>query len=958
MITHDTVPGGIPLVHDGATADIYVDGDDAEVVRVASGDFAEDVERVTGERPGLTGSLDELSGTAVIVGTLGSSKGVDTCVERCRLGADAERLSKDRESFFVRTVENPLPTVDSAVLVAGSDRRGTAFGVYELSRRIGVSPWYWWADVPTERRETLVVEPGTYRYGPPSVAYRGFFLNDEDFGLRPWASETFAPEDAADRPGIGPKTYARLFELLLRLKANTVWPAMHPGTKAFYRYPEHAELADKYAIAVGTSHCEPMHRNNVEEWEESFGEWNYATNRDRIRAYWRERVESVAAFENVFTLGMRGIHDSGMPGGETAAETRELLQRVLDDQRHLLNAAHDRPVETVPQVFCPYKEVLDLYRSGLSVPDDVCLLWPDDSHGYLRELPTEADRARSGGSGVYYHLSYWGRPHDYLWLSSVPLGVVSTEMRRAYEAGARECWVVNVGDLKPAETETEFFLDLAWDVDLGGRESPSEWLVDWAAREFGDAHADEVADLLGEYDRLCLARKPEHMGWSTVYPDTPTGDPEFSFTGEGDEARRRLDAFDELVERAEAVFESLSSSRRASFYQLVLYQLRCAAAMSETFLHAARSRLHAEQGRASANRYADAALDAHERIRAETRYYNEALRDGKWNRIQSGSPRDLPVFDPPDVARLEPGKSAELGVAIEGRREPLDAGDGGEVAPSLPAFRAGVDRERFVDVFNRGATPFEWTATANAAWIEVSERAGTVEDERRLRVGVDWDRATGPQASGTVTVSGAGAEYSVRVEAVAATAGSPREGDADFLEVDGAVGIEAERYSRKADGVPGRWVPGDAPGRLAGRTVRVAPARFEIHDPEADDAPRLEYDLELTTTGVTTVEVHCLPTQALSGDRDLRYAVALGDGPRRTVSVDPDGGEHDPEWQENVLRGAALGTTTHAVESAGGHTLRMWALDPGLVVDRIAVYADGERETYLGPRETAVPGSE
>ncbi|MDS0300649.1 glycosyl hydrolase 115 family protein [Halogeometricum sp. S1BR25-6] len=951
MITHDSVSGGVPLVRDGSAADVYVDEDDADVVRIAAEDFAEDVARVTDERPALAGSLGELTGTAVVAGTLGSSEGVDVCVERCGLDGDAERLSGGRESFLVRTVADPLSGVDSAVLVVGSDRRGTAFGIYELSKRIGVSPWYWWADVPPDRRETLVVEPGAYRYGPPSVAYRGVFLNDEDFGLRPWASETFAPEDAADRPGVGPRTYEKLFELLLRLKANTVWPAMHPGTKAFYRYPEHAELADRYAVIVGTSHCEPMHRNNVDEWEDAVGEWNYATNRDRVLAYWRERVESVAGFENVFTLGMRGIHDSGMPGGETRAETRTLLQGVLDDQRRLLDAAHERPVEEVPQVFCPYKEVLDLYREGLDVPEDVCLLWPDDSHGYLRGLPTEADRERSGGSGIYYHLSYWGRPHDYLWLSSVPLGVVSTEMRRAYEAGARECWVVNVGDLKPTEKETEFFLDLAWDVDLGGRRSPSEWLVDWATREFGEVHADEIADLLSEYYRLCLARKPEHMGWSTVYPDTPTGDPAFSFVHGGDEARRRLDAFVGLVDRAETAFESLPRGRRPAFYQLVLYPLRCAAAMSEKFLHAARSRRYAEQGRASANRYADAALDAHDRIRVETTRYNETLLGGKWDRMQSASPRDLRVFDPPDVARLNPAGPGELGVAVEGRREPLEPD--GEV-PSLPAFRAGVGRRRFVDVFNYGAAPFEWTATADAEWVEVSERSGTVEDERRLWVGVDWDELAEARASSTVTVAGAGAEYAVRVEAVASADETSRAEGADFLEVDGSVGIEAERYSRKVDGAPERWVPGDVPGRLAGGTMRVAPARFESHDPDADDAPRLEYDVELTTAGAATVKVQCLPAQAAGDGRNLRYAVALGDGPRRAVSVDPDGDEHDPEWQKNVLRGAAVTTTTHDVESAGVRTLRLWALDPGLVVDRIAVYADGERETYLGPQGTAV----
>ncbi|SFL33626.1 Glycosyl hydrolase family 115 [Halogranum rubrum] len=953
MISNTPVSDGVQLVSDGVTADVYVDESDADVVNIAAEDFRADVERVTDYRPELVTTLDDLSSIAVIVGTVRSAEGIHRCLDDCD-GVDVEALADERESFVIQTVEDPLPNVRSAVLILGSDRRGTAFGVYELSKQVGVSPWYWWADVAPDSQETVVVEPGTYRYGPPSVAYRGVFLNDEDWGLRPWASETFAPEEAAERPGLGPTTYAKIFELLLRLKANTVWPAMHPGTKAFYRYPENADIADQYAIVVGTSHCEPMHRNNVDEWEESFGEWNYATNRGRVLEYWRTRVESVSAYENVFTLGMRGIHDSGMPGGDTEPETRELLQAVLDDQRQLLATTHDRPVEAIPQVFCPYKEVLDLYRSGLDVPDDVCLMWPDDSHGYLRELPTETERARAGGSGVYYHLSYWGRPHDYLWLSSVPLGVVSTEMQKAYDAGARECWVVNVGDIKPTEKELEFFLDLAWDVDLGGHESPTAWLSDWAAREFGDAHAGEVADILSEYYRLSLARKPEHMGWSRVYPDTQPGDPEFSFTHAGDEAHRRLRAFADLAERAEAVYDALPAARQPSFYQLVLYQLRCSAAMSEKYLHAARSRFYADHGRVSANRYADAALDAHDRIRAETDHYNETLLDGKWDGMMCASPRDLPVFDPPEVDRVTPNEGSALGVAVEGRRHPLDGGaepDG--VHGKLPTFHADVERTHFVDLFNRGDTPFGWAAATSHDWIDLGDETGTVADERRLRISVDWEAMLETREKGTITVTGAGATYRIGVEASRSTHDSERDVAADFVEVDGVVAIEAEHASRTTTGSPGRWVSCDAPGRLSGATVCTEPTRFPSHDSRAT-APCLEYDVALDSYGTATVDVQCLPTQALNDHRDLRYAVAFDDGPRTVVSVDPEGDEHHPEWQANVLRGAAIGTSEHDVDAAEAHTLRLWALDPGLVVDRVVVYTDAERATYLGPRETAI----
>jgi len=932
MITETPAEGDVSLVGENV-ADVYVDPDDHAVVQRAAADLAADVERVTGTRPAVVHDLDG-SETAVVVGTVGASDGV----EAVRDGADADLddLAADRESAVVETLGDAAG-LDAAVVVAGSDRRGTAYGAYELSRALGVSPWYWWADVTPAERESAAVEDGTYRIGPPDVTYRGVFLNDEDWGIRPWSSETHAPEEAADRAGVTPKTYERLFELLLRLRANTVWPAMHPGTKAFYRYDGIEDLADEYAIVVGTSHCEPMHRNNVDEWEADAEDWNYGTNRERIREYWRERVERVADYENVFTVGMRGIHDSGMPGGDTEAETVALLQQVLDDQRALLDDAHERPVDAVPQVFCPYKEVLDLYRSGLDVPEDVCLMWPDDSHGYIRELPTPAERERAGGSGVYYHLSYWGRPHDYLWLSSVPLGVVRHEMLKAYDAGARTCWVVNVGDLKPTERETEYFLDIAWDAEAAREQSVDAWLASWAAREFEAEVADEVAAVLREFYRLCLARKPEHVGWSTVYPDTEPADPAFSVTADGDEAARRADAFADLVARVAEIRDRLPACDHDAFFELVGYPVRAAAAMNEQYLAAARSKRYAAQDRASAGTHAARAEAAGERIADLTRRYNEDVADGKWAGMQSAAPRDLPVFDGPTTGSVEPREGEAVGVAIEGRAEAVAPGEA--PPPALPTISAATDRPRFVDVFARGDAPVEWSASADADWVDLGATDGTTADEQRVWVGADWDAHPGGAATATVVIRGAGERRRVRVRA------DDRTPDNDAVAVDGTAAVEAEAYSRQTAGETARWVESDVPGRVSGASMALEPSVFDALDP--DTAPALEYDVALPT-GEVTVTVYCLPAQALTSERDLRYAVTLG-GERRVVSIDPEGGEHDPEWQGNVLRGAAVGTTTHAVD--GSETLRIAGLDPGLVVDRVVISADGD-ETYLGPRAT------
>ena len=290
--------------------------------------------------------------------------------------------------------------------------QGAAFGVFELSKRIGVSPWYWWADVQPEKRDNLFVRGGTIIDGPPSVKYRGIFLNDEDWGLKPWAAANMD----TDIKDIGPKTYAKIFELLLRLKANFIWPAMHPCTKAFYYYKDNPKVADQYAIVVGSSHCEPMLRNNVDEWTDNFqteygkkpGPWRYDTNEKEIHRYWDDRAVESAKYESVYTIGMRGIHDGSMPGPKDEGEKIKLLDKVIADQRRILAARLKKPVEEIPQIFCPYKEVLRLYQKGLDLPDDVTNVWADDNHGYIRQLSTPGEQHRSGKSGVYYHLSYWG----------------------------------------------------------------------------------------------------------------------------------------------------------------------------------------------------------------------------------------------------------------------------------------------------------------------------------------------------------------------------------------------------------------------------------------------------------------------------------------------------------------------------------------------------------------------
>jgi hypothetical protein len=623
-VTETPKPGDFELAVAGRAADIYVASEDFKVAGIAADCLAADVERVTGAKPKIKNDARELSGPAVLIGTIGKSPLIDGLVRSGRI--ETNQIAGQWESFVIVTVTNPVHGVGTALVIAGSDRRGTAYGVFTLSEAIGVSPWVWWADVPPQKRASLAIGAARITSLSPSVKYRGIFINDEDWGLQPWAAKTFEPETKDS----GPKTYAKVCELLLRLKANYLWPAMHPCTKAFNLYPQNKIVADDYAIVMGSSHCEQMLRNNVTEYDEQAnGPWDYDRNRANILGYWQQRLEENGKFENVYTIGMRGIHDGAMPGGGTTAEKVARLQHVIDDQRELVSKIIDPDPSTVPQIFCPYKEVLTLYQNGLKVPDDVALVWPDDNHGYIRQLSNPEERRRSGGSGVYYHISYWGAPEDYLWLCTTPPALVWEEMHKAYENGARKLWIVNVGDIKPGEIDLEFFLRMAWDIRPWNETAQPTYLADWAGRTFGKAHAEEIAAVLGEYYRLNFPAKPEHLHLS-------------QFTTNYGEIDNRLQRFAELVKKTDAIYERLPREQRDAFYELVVYPVRGSASANEMHFRNPAGRLR-----------------AYDRIQTETHYFNEQIAGGKWRNIMSSNPRNRPSLRKPEIgAAPEPAPPA------------------------------------------------------------------------------------------------------------------------------------------------------------------------------------------------------------------------------------------------------------------------------------------------------------
>ncbi|MFW0718453.1 glycosyl hydrolase 115 family protein [Pedobacter sp. N23S346] len=607
---------------------ITISANEAAVVNTALDIFSRDYNAV------FAGKVNISSNAQILIGTLGNGseaeKGIDL--------KSIQELKLHQEGYVIQ-VKN------DKVYILGSDKRGTAYGILELSRRIGVSPWEWWADVAIVQQNTIVLKNGFNLFEHPSVAHRGIFINDEDWGLTPWSYLTNEPSKIKGQ--IGPKTNARIFELLLRLRANTYWPAMHEVSVAFYQTPGNKEMADQYGIVMGASHCEPMMRNANTEWKiDGKGNYDFVNNRENVLNFWQDRVTQLKNSDNLYTLGIRGVHDGKMQGANTLQEQKDALVDVLKDQREMITNTLNSNPEKVPQVFVPYKEVLDVYNMGLKIPEDVTLLWCDDNYGYIRHFPNEAERQRKGGNGVYYHISYWGRPHDYLWLATNHPAQIYTQMKLAYDKGAKDIWVLNVGDIKPAEYLTELFLDMAWDINKikDSKEGLDQHLQNWLSREFGAKNAPELRSIMNEYYRLAYIRKPEFMANTR----TEEKDPKFKAVADlpwsEQEIKARIAEYDYLEKKIIELSKQIAPEKQDAWFQLVEYPVSGAAEMNKKHLYGQLARHGLAEWAQS-----DDAFDA---IQELTKRYN-SLGNGKWKNMMNAQPRDLAVFQKVPHTKIE-----------------------------------------------------------------------------------------------------------------------------------------------------------------------------------------------------------------------------------------------------------------------------------------------------------------
>ena len=925
FVSFSRVEGAFRLASGESTAPILVDPQDDAGVRRAAGDLRDDVQRVTGRAPELLeGQAAPRRADVVIVGTLGRSRLVDGLAARGVI--DAAILRGKWEASLVQVVCRPFPGVERALVIAGSDRRGTIFGLYDVSEQIGVSPWYWWADVPVPKHAELFVRPGRHLRGEPAVRYRGIFINDEAPALSGWVREKFG--------GFNHRFYVKVFELILRLRANFLWPAMW-GNAFADDDPDNARLADEYGVVIGTSHHEPMMRAHDEWRRYGEGPWNYARNAERLREFWREGLRRTASYEKLLTLAMRG--DGDEPMSEQA--NVDLLQRIVADQRQLIGEELQRDPATVPQVWALYKEVQEYYERGMRVPDDVTLLWCDDNWGNIRRLPTPEERQRKGGAGIYYHFDYVGGPRSYKWIGTVPLPKIREQMHLAWRYGADRLWVVNVGDIKPMEVPIEFFLDYAWDPGRWPAERVDDWLRAWASREFGAEAAGEAAEIVARYTTWNGRRKPEMLA-----PET------FSLVHYR-EAERVVEDWRALAARAQSLYERLPAEARDAFYQLVLYPVKASAVVNELYVTVGHNRLYALQGRTSTNEMAEKARALFREDERLSREYNETLAAGKWRHMMDQTRIGYTYWNQPlrnampGVQEVQAPEAAELGLAIEGSEASWPGSPRPPVLPALDVYR---QLSRFVDVFNRGRQPLEFTAAPSEPWLKVEPRSGSIERDARVWVSADWNAVPIGTTEGSVTLTGPGGA-SVTVKVPIVNPASPRpETLGGFVETDGHVSIEAEHFTRAIAPTGRSWQVLPAFGRtLSGVTPLPVDAKPLEPTP---DGMRLEYGMHLFHEGAVTVRATFAPTQKFRPGAGLRYAIAFDDEAPQSVDLHADASLQ--AWERSVADGVTVLTSKHTLARAGAHTLKLWVVDPGLVLQKIVVDTGGMKPSYLGPPES------
>lgn len=996
---------------DGDAPVVYLDPDESQQVSRAADDFMGDVEAVSGKTPKLVSQTSKLGKTPVIVGTLSDSALIKTLIKEKKL--DVSGIAGEWEAFKIAVVDKPFANVEQALVIAGSDPRGAVYGMYEISELIGVSPWYWWGDVPIETQEKIVFKNAEIeREKKPDVKYRGIFINDEA-NFWEWSHSLKTPDDGEGNVFPNTATYEKVFELILRLKANTLWPAMHNQSAAFNKVinPEtgvsfNAEAADRYGVIMGASHCEMLLRNNETEWvpwcekEENQkllnvkrpGDWksvyDYSLNPEAMNAYWEERVAQNYKFENIYTIGLRAVHDSDVPCQGLSDKSDKgksgLIKLAIEAQLKILQKYEDLYEEEFgvrrefAKVFCPYKEIGSYFNKyDLGVPEDAILLWADDNHGYVRQHSTASQLEKYAGAGVYYHgASYYDamRERSYLWMATTPMSLVYEEMSKAYNSGSDDCWILNVGDVKPSEINMDYFFGLAFDIDSYNFETNKLFYKNMFLRDFrtNDAVAEEFADVLTQFYQVAIAKRPEfHL--------MDRGGGEYSLVDFGDEGQKQIELLLALEARSQDILETVGEQYEDAYYQRAHYMIKSTRLTFEKSIYQQKNSLYLRQGRhASVNAYADASLNAYEEILREIEYYNKTMSGGKWDGIMNPYQgiNNLPqIAGRPSVTRVSASAAQNtIGAVCEGQTLMSDK--------ATLYFHSLSNDVRFLDVFNRGTVTQSYSIEV-PSYVQISLNGesldgavsggrktvrGTVSTESRYHLQIDFDAVAG-SLTDVITVSdGKGFTADFPIVVALSAANADKEKTLGYYETNGIVSIEAELYSDCVAAGGKSWQLAQDLGR-SGSSMKAYPdhATTRIDSDFENKSPYLEYNVYFENTGhyegifyriPTLNEGNADPSEQENYDpnnpgKTNRAAMQFNDETPfllRGNSYSPtDQLNPDTAWSKSVYRQIEKMNFSVDVSKKGWNRIRIYMSDGGIAFDKIVLRADfAPADSYLG----------
>lgn len=912
----------------GNSAPILISANDFAGIKRVAKLLQTDIANVTNNQPEIFIDSIPSSKEIVLIGTLGKNSLIDKLVQEKKL--DVNGIAGKWETFLIQTVENPFPNFERALVIVGSDKRGTIYGMFDLSEKIGVSPWYWWADVPVKKKSNIYIFPGQYTNGEPKVKYRGIFINDEAPALSGWLKEKYG----SDLPRH--EFYDHVFELILRLKGNYLWPAMW-GRAIYDDDPESPKLADEYGVVIGMSHHEPMMRSHI-EWQRygKGGKWNYDKNDSALREFWRDGIKRMGTNESIITLGMRGDGDEPMSEESNVA----LLKRIITDQRKIIGDVTGKDVTTVPQLWALYKEVQDYYDRGMRVDDDITLLLCDDNWGNIRKLPSLTDKPRKGGYGIYYHFDYVGAPRNYKWLNTNQIERTWEQMHLAYEYGAKQIWIVNVGDIKPMEFPISFFLDYAWDPEkISARDLP-KYVEDWSAEQFGIEYSKEIADIMNTYTKFNSRRKPELL-------DTKT----YSLVNYR-EAETVVAEFNALVQKVQSIADKLPKEYQDAYFQLVLHPVKAAAIVNELYVTAGKNHLYSQQGRSATNDLAKKVKVLFDQDSLLSYYYNNILANGKWSHQMDQTHIGYTYWQQPEfnvmpkVYEVDVPDKSEMGVTVEGSTSwfPDENDDA-----LLPVFDPFQQKRHYIEIFNRGNKSFEYSIHIEKPWIKVDKKQGTIATEERVWVSVDWNTVPSGNHRVPMTISGPNKSKVVLYAVITNPTKPERDAVSGFVESNGYVSIESENYSQSV----GTWEKIPNLGRTSSAMISL-PVTASVEAP-GGSTPHLEYQVYLFNKGEITVNVYLSPTLDFRS-KGFRYAVSIDDEQPKIVNI--YGGEtikdwvYPNTWMKAVGDNIRIVKSEHEVEQSGAHTFKFWLVDPGVVLQKIVVETAGAKPSYLGPPQS------